>query len=582
MTLQNVLTVELPVGTVAAILTALEYILSTFSALSARAAMHGIWLFRLHRGRRASLNFNKRSNRAFRKDLLGFMLGVWLVVGVALVESNLHSGVRIANKTINSPLCVSVYGKYRPKRVQYLRPPYRTTVEPWILTVAQLIGCGDKGISTVGVGGITDRFGNKRNMLAPTCSKSAINVAEGNISSTITMMDIGRWGFQFELGISEAFLILPHGRGTIGKDMTRLGLQSEGTGICGQRGISSLFTSLPNSFETASAVAANVSFSVHEAVCYLHGIQSVDVLSNSVVESCTRQAPGHIAVDCLRSKADVRHLKRVRIRQVSVLLIANTTDGPSYACTSATVEQEYVFVPAPTIRRLIQDKQHHTADGEPKLPVLIPTKMQVVDGHCERTVAAIGHAALIYSADSEWSIDDLSTVERRTRYYAYVMAVSTSQFPLNEVREPESAKVNGSCMVRPVFEVTEIPTDWRFVLLSMALASAGAIMMVGVSFRLLFCGDSWKVGSAEWSLFQFQNTEEHASDHVVEVTQVGQTEDEMEDRQRGDEGTKSYITVDEAAAAEDGRGNQTGRGSRAGREIARGRYEYHMRRKEEM
>lgn len=98
------LAVSIPVGTMAAIMTGLEYLLSVLCGLSLRASVHGFWLIGLHRGGEASLTGATHLRRAFIRDMLVTLIGIWLVTGVALVESNLRGGFSVDDNVVNSAL----------------------------------------------------------------------------------------------------------------------------------------------------------------------------------------------------------------------------------------------------------------------------------------------------------------------------------------------------------------------------------------------------------------------------------------------------------------------------------------------
>lgn len=487
----HAITVPLAVGTMAAILTAIEYILSTLSAFSVRAAMHGFWLIGLHRGGTATLDTRERLKQAFRKDIAGAVLGIWLVLGVALVESNLTEGVHLSQDPVNSTACVSMFGNFEPRRLKVDTPPYRTTVEPWVLKTAKILGCGKSGITSVGVGGATDSSGNKQNMSAPACADAPVYLRSRVIEAKLNAIKVESFYMQPQLPKSESFLIFPHNCIGMGTGITHLFTEKEGLGPCGDRGISHFFTSGTPTLQTTYLHYLNASRTLHDRICMQHGNKSVRTVSDNTVNACISGQTINGA--CLLNRAPEELIHTYRATNVSALFTGRDVKAQSYACPNVMVEQKYVFISPLFISKL-------NKRTEASLNVLVVLSASPIEGICEPTVNVLGQAALLYTADAWWREDTLSKYDKQTLYHAYMMAVSSSQFPLNHVAGTESATVNGSCYVRPVTAVTEIALDWRLFLLMSGIACSFLVITVGIVFRLIYTGESWKVGSAHWSL----------------------------------------------------------------------------------
>lgn len=525
----DVIVSRIPLGTLAALLTALEYVLSTISALCARAAIHGIWLVGLHRGGTAPFDEKHRTWRSVRKDILTTILGVWLVIGVALVEASLRTSVRVRDDIVDSDKCVSVFGKYNPLRVEDMRPPYRTTVEPWVMTVAQSIACGNRGIASVGVGGTTDIAGNKEDLFGPTCAQDEVDLAKDNVEVSLTIIEIGDTYLKLEYEHSNVYQLLPHNATGLGKDEKSVGLRDEGKGPCGERQISSYYARTDVGFETLSVTSANVSYAVHQKICTLHGEKPIQVLSNDVISECVDVPDGKVQIDCARQKARNDQVFHVEIEDVNALFVGMTIDDPAYACTSAIVRVEYIFMHPKLINdAILADKGKVQYPAQ--FPVIIPVKVRALSGHCERTIAPLGNAALIYNADAEYRKDALMDLDRKTRYYAHMMAVSSSQFPLHTITGEESATANGKCLVHLVDMVTEIPKDWRLALLFAGLGTTAIVIIAGIGLRIFFNGESWRIGSAQWSLSRLLDEKGNGEKKtaVVEVVAVEASSSSLE------------------------------------------------------
>lgn len=487
---------EIPLATVAALLTALEYVLSILSALSARAAVHGVWLYGLHRGGEAPISGGVRERRAYRKEALATVLGVWLVIGVGLIESNLRVGTRLINSPVQSDLCVSVYGRYHPERIAMHRPTYRPEIEAWVLDSAKKIKCERNGVATIGVGAKGESYGRKKNMFAPVCANRTVDVARTELVVKVSDLLLTKHCFVFRPEKGSPFLILPHDGSNLGKDINRNAPENEGSGPCGEKGISLYMTKVSESFETATVRSENVSLAVHEAICSAHDkTRNIEAVPDAIATSCFPKSPGMMLdAGCLRENGGEKLVGHAILKGLSVLFFGEKTGSPSYVCTSARLKVEYMFVNPKVITQRIRG-------ALPQLPVLIPMRLKALDGRCERTIAPLGQAALLYAADAEWANDELSKLSRITRLHAYLMMASESQFPLNKVKSPESAKApDGSCMVRPVHEVTEIPMDWRFAIFALGVCFTAVVGMVSIMFRFRYKGEAWKVGSAQWSL----------------------------------------------------------------------------------
>lgn len=169
----STITIHHPVGQVAAVLTGFEFLLTAISAIALRASIRGIWLLSLHRSRRIALSAASRARRGTLADLISFIMGVWLALSVALVESNLSSGVRISNTTPKpGPHCLAMNSTALPNTlVGSITPTLRAGVEPWALAVAMQSGCD--ALASVGTEvGTHIESGQKVDMAAPLCTEA--------------------------------------------------------------------------------------------------------------------------------------------------------------------------------------------------------------------------------------------------------------------------------------------------------------------------------------------------------------------------------------------------------------------------
>lgn len=494
--------INLPIGTVAALLTSCEYLLSTIAALSARAAVHGSWLYSLHRGGEASIGVAARMKRNIRKDIIGSIIGVWLVISVALVESNLYSSVVVSRSLVVSPMCISTSQPFPITLFGELIPSMRAIVEPWVIGVVDTLNC-QGGLSTIGGGAGTDIYGKKLNLSAPVCDQSAI-VPPQQVFIRLSRVYIGSQQIVFQPSRTAIFEIIPYSRRGIGLALPRLGPEYEGQGPCGAKGISTYLPGLRHGWITVSASAHNVSVSVLESVCEQHSAP-VRPISFDLAESCTDFKSKALDLSCVYIQTSEDDVYSATIHDTSAIFVGKSGTDPSYACLNASVRIDYVFLPPSMFTKM-------TPPVAVTMPVLVPVQVAAVSGYCERTVHILGRAALVYSADAEWLHSELYGLDRRTRYHAFMIAVSSSQFPLANIRNSPSEMFSAvtpegyePCLLRGVNEVTLVPWNWCLWLLIFGVSMAGAVMIVGLTLRMLFSGESWRVGSAQWSLTRLFN-----------------------------------------------------------------------------
>lgn len=562
----RVLTSTTSIGTIAALLTSLEFVLSVISGLSARATVHGFWLIGLHRGGEAELIGTTRLRRLFIKNLITTSLGVWLVTGVALVESNLQSGVRILDTEFESDTCVSVYGHFYPERPFLHKPPFRAHLEPWVVTASRQIDCGNRGIASLGTGGTSDHSGSLRDMTAPVCA--SITVRADQVSATIKTLKAASEFLHPVYGESEGFIIFPHDGSNVGK---RIKPKNDGEGPCGERGISGYQTELDSHFETVFFHADNMTRAVHEQVCTLHGRRPVSPLPDDMVRLCMNHQEGTLESACLRFNAQKDFINRVRLTNVSALFVSDKTSGASHVCLSASIDFEYVFINH-TFIKAANRKANAT------LPVMVPTIVQTVSGHCERTVAVLGQAALVFTFDAKWSRDDIAKLPLRTMYYGFMMTASMTMFPLHTLRGKESPRFGGPCFLHPVSSVTEIPLDWRLWILISGLILVLLVVVIGSALRVVFSGEVWEIGSAEWSLTRLlgdhaDGKEERKAHVQVVPVELEKCEDECSQRLGGAAFIHALSFRKESSAAPDDGSD----GIRGPSVLQRRRFEYRVR-----
>lgn len=524
--------INLPVGTVAALLTTCEFILSTITALAARAAIRGMWLLTLHTGGKAPVSVAARARRAFVRDALIFIIGLFLVVSVALVEAGLNTTYIVGREPIfDGDNCVRLDRPFNPDYMEFLIPSIQTGIKPWIETVIDDIGCNTSSLISVGTGDAVDIHGGHRKFFAPVCGKENI-IHPKDASISIDRLKVEPTRLALMAGHSEMVEIFPHSKDMIlnipihvDSDIEEIEADSTIASECTAKNLSGITTYLRATWMSSSTRSESLATSVINALCSLHDSKSQVILTLTDITECIFKPHMDLRVDCLRKKGLLKSaLQTARLTDVSALFVKKTRQESSFVCLSAELEVEYVLVTG----EVITEFQNYIA---PRNPILIPTKVSAISGHCEKTIHVSGRAALIYTIEAEWRKTYLAAVDRVARYHALMTAVSDSQFPLSHL-DRKASDEKKPCALRPVSVAAQFPHGARITMLYTAVGVAAILMILGIILRWLFRGRSWVVGSAHWSLQQFAGDDYW--DEKVTIGQETEFEVIVEDEEEND------------------------------------------------
>lgn len=501
------ITIPLSTGVVAAVITTVEYILSTIAAISARATIHGMWLLGLHRGGEATLDARTRTRQGLMKDFAGFLISISLVIAAASVESSLEPTWLVLPYAVNSSSCVSVFGNFAPVRVDAHSPPFRVSIEPWVVKASLQLNCVH-GISSLGVGSWTEVSGQKQNMYASTCVNKSLDVTTNVVGTSPTTYKFSPDAFNVVIMQSSMYTLFPLQISNPGKSLRGVGTAHEGQGECGRRGISGYYMAMNAFYETMRIHGKNMTFGVHERMCVAHGEMQIKALTKDRVQTCLRGPQKQTKLECFVESAKAEEKYSIRLPDMAALYASGELKKPSYACVDGIVQIEYFFFSADLISELRGGPSTalnnsltvNKQNGAPELPVLVPISVRTISGRCQRTIAPIAQSALLFSTEQEWSNLEFAKVDRLARFHAYMTAVSDSLFPLPNLPKPESSLHNGTCYVRPVQTVTQIPTTWASVFFVVCVILVAVVTISAFIFRSFFRGESWIVGSARWSL----------------------------------------------------------------------------------
>lgn len=535
--MESGLILNLSVGRVAAFLTVFEFMVCTVTTIAIRGLIRGIWLFKLHKNGKASVNAKARSKRGMVRDFVTSAFGILLAASAALVESQLQSTVEISENPIPSKACVRIDRPMDPDLLDTFLPPIQLIVEPWVLLVVQQIKDGinkndraKTALTTLGVGGTTTLNGEKAEMFAPVSLKLK-SIDPRSIVFDITEVKVQANRLSIKPGktaVVEIFPFSTDGIDTSEKTEANNESLDEYRVYCASKELSSLRIGLHTYWRSSYSQSVNVMQAVHDFICKSHREAVLDrsterPLKLEEIEDCGNWRVANLNPNCLREKAVNLSLINDNVPKSSVLFRADVSnssalfygerrDDSSYACIDAIINVEYVLLEAEVLNSL-------TPYRNEKYPFIVPTRYTVKSGHCERTIHLLARTALLHSADVEWRMTDLAQLDRIRRYWSFMISASSALVDLTEL-DVEDRPTESNCSIHPVRYITFIRYSWRVVLL-VSIISICAILIVTASvYRLHYRGPSWLIGSAYWSLNQLGYEENQGEDGYNEHTGI--------------------------------------------------------------
>lgn len=499
--------VRFTIGNVAAFLTIAEFLIG----FSSHAFIHGAWLLSIRRSDKPAFDIRHRKQRRHLKTILVLIITTYLVLSVAFVESDLRSKYAMSREPdISFDYCINVNRSIRPQMLLWLPPPFHLEVAPWILHVVEDLNCNKKGgIDSIGTGRDISYSNESRVYNAPTC-REIVHVT--NPSATVGVLTGKGKILVFSVGRSDIFEILPYDDTRIGRFFNAVmtdTLLPEAVSPCVERGISPVITPISISAQNSVASSGNFTSEILSTICRLHGSGPVissfnsPTASEKLVQKCVHRKSLSLNVSCAISLTEtVREVYTysVDLEDMSVLIVGKRKHSPSYVCLISNIPYHYIFMNATWLQQYVIVR----LDFALNLPILVPTKIEVISGHCEETVHVLGRSALLYTMTSEWKEDSMSRVEQISRYHAFMMSVSGSTYAMDKINPYGKGEQRRPCGVRRVFEVTDVPTNWRYVILCLGIGMSIVLMALGFSFRCL-AGSNWEVGSTNWTIHRLIN-----------------------------------------------------------------------------
>lgn len=535
------LVVNASIGTVAAVLTVVEFILSMIAAIAASAAVRGVWLMVLHRGGKASITAKSRNCRLVIRDFISFFVDVWLISSVAFIESKLKSTYVVTAETLLSSRCLRMDQSINPSLMDCLTPPLHLVPPPWVDDVAKGLGCKN-GLSTVGLGELKKGNRGRHWFSAPVCEIQKTGLEDMKVdvravkicSGAFTVLHKGYDFFEIfpywspELISAQRSAVAIRDGNVSAFDVTPNHPSSQ----CRSRNINGPSLNMHTVWRSALADGKDLSNMIYYELCRLHGNKAVVTIPLSAEISCSQDATVFEQYDsgyifdptCIRDSATRMGIDGVShtalLENISVQFHYDNGTR-SFACLDAAVEVSYVFVSGAFVRRSGAETQDISAS------TIVPVSVAVLSGHCERTLNVLGRAALLFSADAEWRNPNISTKCRKVRYHGNMMSVTTSLFPLDEIKQdisgskkirkgidditddpyfPDVRSARSQCHVRVVRQATEIMIDASFISLVIAAVVCALLVITGIGLRLTVWanGHLWQVGSAKWALEEIE------------------------------------------------------------------------------
>lgn len=504
--------VNFTIGNVAAFLTVVEFLIGILIGFSAHAFIHGIWLVSIRRAEKPAFDMRHRKQRRRLKEVLVLIITTYLVLSVAFVESDLRTKyVMIRKPETSFAFCTNVNRTIRQQVLLWLPPPFYVEVPPWVLDIIEDLKCNEKGgIDSIGTGRDVSYSNESTVYNAPTC-REAFNVT--NPSATVGVLYGKRQILVFSVGRSDVFEILPYDKSRIGPladPVVTNAIFSDAVSPCVERGISPVITSISIAAQNSVASSGNFTTEILNTICRLHGSKSVTTSFNSpdasaeLLDACVRQKSLSLNVSCAVSIAETSlgkaSMYNVDLEDMSVLLVGKNKDSASYVCLRSKLRYHYMFMNATWMQQYIIVR----LDFGLNLPILVPTKIEVLSGHCEETIHLLGRAALLFTMSSEWKENKMSRLDHISRYHAFMMTISGSNYAMDKIDPYGEGKENNGCRVRRVIEATNVPTNWRYVIFCVGVVISIVLMVLGCIFRSL-AGPNWEVGSTKWMIHRLIN-----------------------------------------------------------------------------
>lgn len=517
----SMIVIFLSLKAVCALLTTFEFIIATLVLFSFRPVLRGLWLFKLHRRKMLQLQVVNKSHQAITQEAVGLLIGAWFALFVTLTEYRLDDGFfPISSKPeVTSRYCALMSGDYDSLVMINTPPPLHFLVDSRSLEIAELRSC-PYGIDHLDFGTNADNSIHIDSVLIPKCVPQSRALDPTDIFElTFKVKLIGQTYFQVYYNLT---YILSYATQSVGLSYRRntdfIMEQLPPIEECIARNISSMSTVFESLWRTRDIDNFNMSRSLLQRLCGTmdENVKPLDAnfLNNS---NCFDYAK--INTECLRayigshSDSDAPSTYSVIFEDVSVLLAQEKTDSwntsiesvwntsiDSIVCVDASVRYEYVLLSYAAINLVGTTWATGVTyeDSNESHSYVLPLRVRVLSGSCERTMYALGLSALLYSTRVDWPTfreiqlkDKLKRLSRQQRLHAYMMSIARYEFPFYKLRRMDNLKHD--CTFEMGTRGTKVRTDAVFVLLVVSLSICTIIIVTAAIFCIIIPKHAWEV-----------------------------------------------------------------------------------------
>lgn len=507
----------LSLNAVCSLLTTIEFIIATLVIFSFRPVLHGLWLFKLHRRKVLQLQVPNNLHQTIALEAIGLLIGAWFALLVTLTEYRLEDGVYSAS---SQPEVVSRYCAFMNATYDYYlmldaRPPLQFFVDSMSLDIAELHSCR-YGIDHLDFGTVANNSEQEDSILIPNCVPQlrATELADMSwITFQVDLID----AIAFEAH-SNLTYILTYATQSVGlsyrEDIGYVPVPLPPIEECATRNISSMPTVFGDWWHTRDMDNLNVSRSLLQRLCGTMD-ETAKPLNATFVNSSNCFTRTAINTECLRayirsgSDSNAPSTYSITFADVSTLIVQDNDDSSnrttvSTVCVDASVRYEYVLLSRAAIkvvgtwvRTSIESEVHNESRSEFQ-SFVIPLRMRVLSGSCERTVSALGLSALIYSTKVDWHTlgdiqyrDRLKGLSRQQRLHAYMISMARHEFPFYKLGN--WGNLPSECTFEMASSGTKIQTDAVFVLLVVSLSVCSFIIFTAAIFSFVIPKHTWEV-----------------------------------------------------------------------------------------
>lgn len=468
-------TIGLQVGSTAAYLTLIEFVLGTIAAFCLRPIVSVAWTSNLHRIGSVPLASIQLGTR---REMLAVLFGTCVAVAVSLVENNLTSVFGITSLTPTSQLCANMSRNTRPGTIFFNNDPFNFLVDDISIDIASQRECAF-GIELLD-------FGTNGTVLAPRCRGPKKIDFPSVIPGPLFM-----WTFDlFDDTIIRSalpFAIL------VPQDLNRKHYVNSFEDVdqiepCRKHGIGYYpFIIYDAGFNWKNVDDVSIASHALGQVCELHSsnesifLGSTNATAEALNKECVRF--DDFSQTCLSNIVSNKQFSKPEYRQVpvenvsihSVTLtrmsglfdVEYSNDWSAFvACTDATVQYDYVLV---SENFIFHYRSQWPGERSQYRGMVIPMNISVLDGKCENTLHKIGLPAVVYSALSNWTNSTMSKFSSSTthqiRLHAHLISMARFFYRHEEILEDSDQSNSSECVLDSVQSATRVNMDAPFYFL---------------------------------------------------------------------------------------------------------------------